>query len=333
MLPRSFSHVQIYRLIITLLIGIASASISYNYQQHFDWVGGDMIWPHCAAQMLVQQRDPYRFCAPIPSNEQTLQEKLQHWPTNPLTAALPFIVTIPLSPDIAAALFIGLASALLAFGLLRTGEYWRLYVFLAFPYWQALQAVQWSVLFLALTYSPSLLFLTLCKPQLGIPVILPRLSRRAIFTCVVFGMLSLLLLPDWPWRWWAQARQTYNGFVPIITLPFGPLLALAALAWRRKCAQTLILLACVPQRAFYDQLLLWVIPATQKQVLMLVACSWLGYLGWFYLSGFGGSFWVVVCMYLPALGMVLLEEWNTKQRELQAAQAALAADHLRRARS
>jgi hypothetical protein len=38
-------------------------------------------------------------------------------------------------------------------------------------------------------------------------------------------------------------------------------------------------------------------------------------------------------MYLPALGMVLLEEWNTKQRELQAAQAALAADHLRRARS
>ena len=76
----------------------------------------------------------------------------------------------------AGALFYGLSSALLAFGISRHG-YHRLLVFLAYPYWGGLLAVQWSTLIFASAFFPLLLPVTMAKPQLGLPVALTNLSR------------------------------------------------------------------------------------------------------------------------------------------------------------
>src|SRR5690349_4248310 len=103
-----------------------------------------MNFPYCAAHTLISGGDPYTICPPGAGSALTTAEKLRIGPTNPITAALPFLLLLPLPLDLAASLFIGLSSALLVFGLTRTGQYWRLLVFLSFPYWYAVLTIQWA---------------------------------------------------------------------------------------------------------------------------------------------------------------------------------------------
>lgn len=283
-----------HRLFTAFLVGSLGAIACYYYQISFNRGAGDITWPLCAGHALLVGRDPYEC--------EQLMSTGQPGPTNPLTTA---IVTLPLTvllPELAAATFIGLSSALLAFGLTRNYEWWRLFVFLAFPYWAALQTVQWSPLLFAVALYPALLPLTLAKPHVGLPIALTHLTKLRLLTCVVFGLATLLLDPDWPWHWIGQVG-TYDGFVPLLTLP-GPLLVLAVPWWRDKRAQVCLLLAAVPQRLFYDQLLVWLVPKTQREMLLLTCLSWLGYFGAFY-TGRGATAWMITAIYLPALIMIV----------------------------
>jgi hypothetical protein len=59
-----------------------------------------------------------------------------------------------------------------------------------------------------------------------------------------------------------------------ITIIGGPVLLLALLRWRRPEARLLLALAIVPQSIlFYDQLLLWLVPATMRQSILLSLLS------------------------------------------------------------
>jgi len=231
-------------------------------------------------------------------------------PTNPLTTALVVILFTPLNAESAAGVFFGLSSALLAFGLTRHGEWWRLLVFLAFPYWAALQAVQWSPLLFAVALYPALLPLTLVKPHLGLPVALTHLSWKRGAACAAFGLGSLLLDPAWPVRWMSQIN-TYDGFVPLLTIP-GPLLLLALLRWRAERARLCLLLSAIPQRLFYDQLLIWLIPESAPELMMFVCLGWLGYFGAF-LTGRAADVWIIITLYLPAL-LVVLRQHEPRDR-------------------
>ena len=81
----------------------------------------------------------------------------------------------------------------------------------------------------------------MAKPQVGLPVFLTRLSRRGLLACVVVGLASLALMPNWPLLWLRQTRN-YEHFIPILVLP-GELLALALLRYRNRDAQLLFLSA------------------------------------------------------------------------------------------
>ncbi len=287
------------RVIVALAIGLVSAVLCFGYQSAFARGAGDIAWPRCAALALMDGRDPYaceaRMSTGLPG------------PTNPLTTVITILPLAVLPPEMAAAVFFGLSSALLAFGLTPHGAWWRLMVFLALPYWAALQTVQWSPLLFAVALYPVLAPLALAKPHVGLAVLLPRLTPLRVAACAVVGLSTLLLDPDWLWRWLSQLSP-YDGFIPLLTLP-GLLLLLLLPYWRDRTVQTCLLLALAPQRLFYDQLLVWLIPQTRREMLLMVAGSWLCYL-LLPVVGISAPTWTVIAIYLPAGGLLLRRHYT-----------------------
>ncbi len=279
------------RLVVSVVIGVAAALLCLRYQVSFNRGAGDLAWPRCGALALLHGNDPYG-CPHLMSDGSP-------GPTNPLPAALAVLPLVWLPAYWLAAVFLGLSSALLAWGLTRDDQWWRLGVFGALPYWHALMTVQWSPLLLAVGLLPVLAPLCLVKPHIGAVVLLGRFSWRAVAGCALFGLISLLVLPDWPLRWLGQV-SSYDGFVPLLTWA-GPPLLLAGLRWRDVRARWIVLLAVAPQRLWYDQLLVFWIATSPRELLVLIAGSWLGYL----VTPALGPAGLVACLYWPALLLVL----------------------------
>jgi len=217
--------------------------------------------------------------------------------------AMPFI---HVRPEIAAAIFSGLSSFLLALGLTRHG-YHRLWIFLAYPYWVGLLAAQWSVVITASAFFPIMMPVTMAKPQVGLPVFLTRLSRRGVLACLAVALLSIGLFPRWPWLWLGQIGY-YHHFFAILILP-GPLVVLALLRYRDRDAWLLFLSSLMPQRWFFDSFILWLIPKSRREIVWTVALSWCAGLWRAYhppasLNQVG--LWIVLSTYLPMLAIVLL---------------------------
>lgn len=292
------------RWLVAAIIGIVSCLLCSRYQISFGRGAGDISWPLCGAQAILAGSDAY-LCPHLLSNGQP-------GPSNPLTTALAVLPFSFLPPAWAAGCFFGLSSAFLSLGLTRDRQWWRLLAFLAFPYWAALQTVQWSPLFFAVALYPTWLPLTLAKPQLGLPIALTRLTWRRAAACAVFGLSTLLIAPTWPLRWLEQIG-TYDGFIPLLT-PLGLLLLLALRHWRQKHVQLFLLLALTPQRLFYDQLLVWLLPRSMVEMLGLAVLSWLGYFG-SYMSNRAPDLWVVATLFLPALVMVMRHSTLAKPEE------------------
>ncbi|NJN65953.1 MAG: hypothetical protein HC884_04175 [Chloroflexaceae bacterium] len=256
---------------------------------------GDIWFPLCAANLMLAGEDPY-------GGPCTVSWKGVIYPSNPLTTVLVVFPLLPWKDGIAGPFFIGLSSTLLAAGLLRGGEWWRLLAFLSAPYWSALVVVQWSPLLLALLYFPALLPLALAKPHVGLPVFLMRFTLFRALMGAIFVLLTLLIDPSWPLRWLPQTRS-YGGYIPLLVFPIGLVLLAALWRWRHEQARFLLLMSLVPQRGFYDALLLWYLPRTPGQMVGLTLASWIGY------AAVGGGvsipFLVVGSIYGLALLLVL----------------------------
>lgn len=176
--------------------------------------------------------------------------------------------------------------------------------FLAFPFWAALQTVQWAPLLLAVYFWPALLVLTLAKPHVGVAVALNVPWRRGpVVMALILGLLSLVWMPTWPLAMLSGVGAPGDYRPPVLNGP-GALLLLAALRWRAPEARLLLALALVPQRAFYDQLLVFGVARTRRELLVLILTSWLCYLAWF-LVPLPNVPWYIWLIYLPALLIVL----------------------------
>ena len=294
------------RIAVSATIGLATGSFCWFLMKHFHQDAADFRWAlHIANRMLARQ-NPY-------------DTPLEQYPVTAGLFALPFL---RLAPELAAASFWGLSSALLAFGLTRH-SYTRLLIFLAYPYWAGMLAVQWSPAIAAGAFFPLLLPLTMAKPQVGLPVFLTRLSRRGVAACVVVGLASLAVMPNWPLLWWRQAGN-YQHFFPLLVLP-GPLLALALLRYRDRDAQLLLLSALMPQRWFFDSFTLWLIPRSQREIIWTVFFSWgAGIWRWYQVPH---SFtevgrWTVIFFYLPMLAVMLLRNRKPLLPEMDTASAS-----------
>ncbi|MGH9510763.1 MAG: hypothetical protein ACRD2U_01365 [Terriglobales bacterium] len=256
---------------------------------HFKLGAADFTWALQAARALLAHQNPY-------ANPQQLY---------PLPVAIFGLPLLWLRPEVAAGMFYGISSALLAFGLTKSG-YCRLLIFLAYPYWAGLLTAQWPPLIMAGSLLPLLLPAALAKPQLGLPVILTSWNRRGIVACFSLLFLSLVILPRWPLFWISNAHH-YIRFIPLLVLP-GPLLALALLRYRERNAHLFLLMAIMPQRWFYDAFILWLIPKTRRQIVWTAFFSWgAGIWRWYHIphNVVQVGRIAVVLIYLPMLWVIL----------------------------
>jgi hypothetical protein len=287
------------RLAISALVGLASGSFCWFLMRHFHQDAADFRWALHLAHRLLAKENPY-------------DTPLEQYPLTAGLFALPFV---RLQPELAAALFWGISSALLAFGVTRHG-YHRLLIFFAYPYWAAMLTVQWSPIIAASAFFPLLLPVTLAKPQVGLPVFLTRPSRRGWAACILLALLSLILMPNWP-RLWLRQMGGYEHFFPLLVLP-GPLLLLALLRYRNRDARFLLLSAIMPQRWFFDSFTLWLIPQSQREIVWTVFVSWgAGIWRWYHTpqSSTEVGRWTVVFFYLPMLALILLRTRSSNTAE------------------
>jgi len=285
-----------WRIAVSAAIGIASGAFCWFLMKHFHQDAADFRWALHLAHRLLAGQNPY-------------DTPFEQYPLTAALFALPFI---RLQPELAAGLFWGISSSLLAFGLTRHG-YTRLLIFFAYPYWAGILAVQWSPIVAASAFFPLLLPATMAKPQIGLPVFLTRLSRRGLLACALVALLSIVAMPKWPWLWLAQTGN-YEHFIPILVLP-GPLLVLALLRYRDRDAQLLFLSALMPQRWFFDSFILWLIPQSRREIVWTVFFSWgAGIWRWYYTphSFIAVGRCTVILLYLPMLAVVLLREARRK---------------------
>ncbi|MBV9493507.1 MAG: hypothetical protein JOZ54_04625 [Acidobacteria bacterium] len=239
-------------------------------------------------------------------------------------ALYPFTAMILLWPftllplRLAAPAFMGLSSALLGWGVARHGRPWQLLLFLSPSYWSAVYSVQWSPAITAALLLPFLLPLAVVKPQLGVVLAAGgRWSRMPIVATLVLVSLSLAIWPVWPVEWLHKGNlHTFNGSVPLLVVP-GFLLVGAVIAWRKREGRMLLAMAIVVQRYFYDQLPLYLIPKTWRQMTILLLTSWIAVAvcfraGWIDVASGAQrrDVWIAVILgtFLPALALLVYNE-------------------------
>ena len=281
-----------WRITVSATIGLASGIFCWFLQMRLHQGAADFSWAIHLARRLLAHQNPY-------------DTPFEQYPLAAAFFAFPFL---RLQPELAAGLFWGIGSALLAFGLTRHG-YTRLYVFFAYPYWAGSINAQWSLIITASAFFPLLLPVTMVKPQVGLPVFLTRVTRKGLIACLALAALSLAVLPNWP-RLWIGQWHNYEHFVPLLVLP-GPLLLLALLRYREGDSWLLLLSAAMPQRWFFDTFILWLIPKSRRQIIWTSFISWgVGIWRWYHLPDTFtqvGRF-TVLFLYLPMLAVVLLRK-------------------------
>jgi hypothetical protein len=289
------------RIAVSILVGVATGWFCFFLLHRLNQGAADFSWAIHLAQKLLAHQNPY-------------DTRLEQYP---LTAALFGLPFVRVTPEVAAGIFYGLSSGLLALGLTRAG-YDRLLVFLAYPYWNGLLTAQWSTAITAAAFFPLFMPVAMAKPQLGVPVFLTRFSKRGLWACVAVCVFSFVVMPRWPRLWLGQAGN-YQHFFAILVLP-GPLIALALLRWRDRDAWLLFLTSLMPQRWFFDAFTLWLIPKTRREILVTVSFSWLSGIWRYYhapTSYTQVGRWIVLSIYLPMLAIVLLRRREAEQDRSQ----------------
>jgi hypothetical protein len=218
----------------------------------------------------------------------------------PFTAALIAMPLAPLPIRLGVSLFVAGGVAALTLALTR-GPFWRAGILVSSSCYIAVQTAQWSTWYTAALTFPSLLCLVVAKPQFALLAICRWPTRWAVAIGLLILAGSLVMLPGWPRLWLAQLGP-YEGFIPITMAPW---LALAAFRWRDPRARLLLVMACMPQHKYwYDQLPLYLIAATPRQMLYLLLCGWIGLGMAFKIDFQSGQFLISTFLYLPALIMI-----------------------------
>jgi len=254
------------RVLIAVIIGLCAAYLAWPGVGVVGASDFNQLW--YAARALVTGGSPYAAVGP---------GRTFDWPF-PLFYPLPAVlVAVPftvLTPAGASMLFSGIAAALFVWVLTRGAPY-RLAALLSFSFYYAAAISQWSPLLIASVLIPSLGFLLVVKPTIGLALWLYKPNWHAVVGGVLLVAISILVRPEWPMEW----IQTFGAGThirgPITTLG-GPLVLLALLRWRRPEARLLVALACVPHTTLlYEVLPLFLVPASWAQSLLLVALNWI----------------------------------------------------------
>ncbi len=261
--------------IFALALGGWGAFIAYfTMKSHPMHLAKDFSYPWRAARILLDGNNPYQVIqatGPYPFNVKFF------YPLPAAVLALPFA---RLRPEIAGALFVGLSSALLAWGCLRAAPH-RLWMFASAPFVQAAILGQWSPLITAAALTPPLQFILAGKPTTGFAAWAYRPTWKGVIGGLLVVAIAFAIQPNWLSDWRASMPSTTRYRGPALTL-MGAFLLLSALRWRRPEGRLFLALSIAPQLpVFYEQLPLWLVPSTKWRSMALTACSWIGYLAWY----------------------------------------------------
>jgi hypothetical protein len=252
------------RILLSVLAALISGAMSYIW---LSATGISDIYPRlCIARSLVSGAKPYSSCMSLSRGLLAADY--------PMTTILALVPLSFLNDRLGAAMFWAISNGLLMYGILRRGELRFLLIFASGPYWATFIWQQFSVLVTAVILLPSLLPLALVKPQIGIPVILTNLTRKRALACALFVLLTFVVYPGWLFLWYGRSHY-YDGVIPLLTLPLGPLLLILLLRWRNRDALYLLLLGCMPQRTLMDVLSLFLLPKTTLNLAITCLLSWI----------------------------------------------------------
>jgi len=129
---------------------------------------------------------------------------------------------------------------------------------------------------------------------------------------MVVVAISFLLMPGWVSPWLNAVGETKR--ITMALMPFGQLVLLSALRWKRRDGRLLVAMAVVPHSTNpYDMLYPLTVAHSTREASMLAALSWVAFVGPFLLSPrapyvvwMRTSAWLaLVLLYLPATWLVL----------------------------
>lgn len=262
------------RLSVSIAIAIASGLLVVARDTRIPWHRSDFGVTWFGAQALLHGANPYDLIGPGLQFDWTWR---MMYPATAMVAALPLSVF----PEVVATfLFVAISGGLLAYAV--TGDGWyRLPLFLSWPYVVAISHAQWSPLYTAVVCLPSLGWILVAKPSIGAAVFAASSSRRLVISALVGGIVlmvvSLVMLPSWPMHWLASLRTQIRVDIPLTRMG-GVVVLLALLRWRRPEARLIVALACVPQTIdWYETVPLLLIPNTYRQSLVYSAILSLGF--------------------------------------------------------
>jgi hypothetical protein len=224
-----------------------------------------------------------------------------------LLVALPFSL-LPLA--IARAAFIGLSTALLAWGL-TARAWWPLWMLAGGQMLLAVEAEQWTPLFAAGIVLPAARWIWGAKPTTGAVLFAAYPDRRTVIGGLMLLAAAFLIFPGWMHDWLGAAGRAPHR--PGVLHLGGVLLLLALLRWRRPEARQLAAVALVPLSPHdYEAHTLLLLARSRREMLVLTLCGTLGFFAALTVPRPGGPDhgpipWAIVFLscYLPALVAVL----------------------------
>lgn len=260
------------RFLVTLVVALVSGGASAWLIGRADYTS-DLLHFWFATRTFLGGADPYTVPLRVEMNP-GLDPALYPLPTYLLFAPLAWL---PLAA--AGGAFMALGAGLAAWGVSGTGMA-RAPIFLSAPFLLALSLGQWSPLLVGAMLVPWASWLLVAKPNLGLAAWLARPDWRTAAAVCVLIAASVAISPDWPASWLANVGNRDEKFIPLLR-PGGFALLVALVAWRRPEGRLLLAMTVMPQALFfYDQLLLWLVPRTLRQSLILSVCSFLAFLAW-----------------------------------------------------
>jgi len=257
------------RLAVSIVVGVAAAVLALSsiiWRPNFI---SDFDQAVVGIRVLLQGGNPYEHIGPGRAWDYLWP---LYYPAPALVLAAPFAV-FPIL--IGRALFIAFGMGVFTWALLKRAPHcWPM--LLSYPAMSAVDLIQWAPWMAAALTLPWLGIFAAAKPNTGIAVVVGQ--RRIRDTLLVAGLgaavtvISLVIRPSWPLDWWRIIRDGTHP--PMIARPFGFVLLLAAIRWRRPEARTLLALSVLPTTAGPPEGLLFATVArTRKEALMLALVS------------------------------------------------------------
>ena len=300
------------RIAVAIGVGVVAAAYVAQLAHVMPHYGTDFDPVRAGARLVIHGQDPYSLIGP--GRPVVWNYRLRY----PMTAVVLGIPFVWLNVVVARVAFVGLGSGVLAYAVTRHA-YWPLLVFASASWWSAIGLAQWSPAMLAACLVPSLGFVIAAKPNVGLAVLCAARDRTSAARMLVGAglllALSFALLPKWLGEWLSIAHDTPD-VRPLVLSSIGPVMLLAILRWRRPEARLLAAMACVPMNpGLYEGVMLFLIPQSAREALVLATTSWFieplvnlqvkpG--AWYADISLASGRAMLVCMFVPALVMVLL---------------------------